>query len=733
MRVLEIKNNLVKVSYSVEDNLVLAGFVVIDDENSPYVAQVVSLKADNNTNYAIVRLIFTFDTEGIVKSYDGTIPSLNASISQLSAAELLDILPINTPLKLGNLSGQDFLLNIDSSVLEKNLLICSDNQTNTNIIIENLVKQLENREENSVVFDISGDFKNNQKLIFGQDFKLPLNFETINFIYANDLNDIDATSKAVIQDIFLEVQQYTRTIPDKFIPFDSFIDVVSAQYKESNMPELALLKNKLLKYKEENVFAQSNAELKKLKEFIKDNYTVVLDISTAEEKLQREIIFYVYNMLAETNPTTYSFIKVNNSNSDKKLLKLLLAEDNIHTNITCNHNYKYVYELKEQASNLILFAPQTTQHDFATYNTFLNKLNPDEFIVWGKATQTIPLLVELSPVSIVDMPAKTQQKHEIDARFESARPSELKEPLNFASTEEPDDFSDSSNTYADFSDDIQTRTLNNDPNSAFIEEPIPFEEQSELLQDAPEQTQTPLQEPNPFATRIEPLPFASDDITNDDSEIISEEPFIEEEIIEDETFTEELPELIHPVKTTLIEVEDEFQDDSENVVNFSQLEDRDALVEQVAKDIDETFIYSKLEHDNLEDETQDILTEDDLNFIEDINQNEHEEDFDQSFEEGFEQNFEQNIDSSNPEIVEEFEEEYITESETPPVVVPVYPTEKLESSQTFEQGDHVSHPKYGEGIVEKMIKYGSKTLCSINFADIGRRLLDPAISEITKL
>ena len=56
-----------------------------------------------------------------------------------------------------------------------------------------------------------------------------------------------------------------------------------------------------------------------------------------------------------------------------------------------------------------------------------------------------------------------------------------------------------------------------------------------------------------------------------------------------------------------------------------------------------------------------------------------------------------------------------------------------ETAQTFEQGDHVSHPKYGEGIVEKMIRYGNKTLCSINFVNVGRRLLDPAISEISKL
>lgn len=32
-----------------------------------------------------------------------------------------------------------------------------------------------------------------------------------------------------------------------------------------------------------------------------------------------------------------------------------------------------------------------------------------------------------------------------------------------------------------------------------------------------------------------------------------------------------------------------------------------------------------------------------------------------------------------------------------------------------------------------MIKYGNKMLCSIEFPNIGRRLLDPAMTEIKKL
>ena len=71
-----------------------------------------------------------------------------------------------------------------------------------------------------------------------------------------------------------------------------------------------------------------------------------------------------------------------------------------------------------------------------------------------------------------------------------------------------------------------------------------------------------------------------------------------------------------------------------------------------------------------------------------------------------------------------------------PPVVPVYPADEdlnVNSIGEFAQGDSVTHPRYGRGVIEKIIKYGNKTLCSISFENVGRRLLDPTISDLTKL
>lgn len=734
MKVLEIKNNLVKISYNREDNLLLSGFVIIEDSQSPYVAQVLSLKADNGTNYAIVKLLFTFDSEGIVKNYDGTIPALDSDVTKLTSDELLDILPVNNPIDIGFLANQDVELKVDRSILENNLLICSENKENTNTLIENFVFQLSTENSKSVIFDIDGKFAG-EKLKFGEDFKLPLNYNTINFIYEHDLDNVEPTSKALIQDIFLEVQEYSKTVLDRFIPFDTFINVVDQQYKALGLTELVLLKNKLLKYKEENVFAQNAKEIHTLRSAIRANLTNIIDISSASDVLQNEIIKYVYDSIDEMDLFVYSFVALNNDNADKKLIRHFLTKNKIYTTIACSHNFKYLYELKERANNLILFTPQTLQHDFASYNTFLNKLNPDEFIIYGKSTQHIPLIIELS--SILDQP------EEASTADEAAQEKTTSSPEEAAPTEQekPDDFSEESNSYS-------YETLLTDDAPAQEPEPEKKEEPKENI----------VAEDNETSTQDEADEIKPEVISNIiDQDIASEAPILEEiqteqhdpEIIEEapyndnddipnieyqENLLEEAPlEITEEVKPVVSEsfidgnILEESEAQPEPVINYDenslplisdeeiekQMEEDDFSIKDNAAEVVDEIMFSQpktvnapaeneIEVKNQETEEEqepeeEVLTEDDLNFIEDVN-----------------------IGSSN--VPEELN-------------VPVYPAETpvKDDIPVFEQGDRVTHPKYGEGVVEKMIKYGNKTLCSINFVNIGRRLLDPAMSEIEKV
>ena len=765
MQVLEIKNNLVKIAYDVNDNLALSSFVIIEDTNTPYVAQVVNVKADKLTNFAIVKLLFTFNEEGILKNYNGTIPSLKSTVSILPSKELLDIIPIENNLIMGELAQQNVTLNVDKTILDNNLLVCSDNVENTNILLKNITKQID---EKIVIFDTDGLFDAENKIIFGKDFKLPLNYDTINFIYENELDDVDATSRAVIQDIFIEVQEYTKNLPEGYLPFETFINVVDQQYKETQIPQLVLLKNKLIKYRDLNAFAETLKDVLSLSIAIDKSKVTIIDISDMAPVLQKEIMSYTYGVMKGINETIYSFVKVDNANSSKRLLKTFLSRDGIYTTIICRHEYKYLPELKSAAQNLILFTPQTLQHDFAAYNTFLNKLNTDEFIIYGAHTQNIPLIVELDELeldtqndddetesekdieeipssNVVPMPAPVQNTAPQENVTVTPEP-EIQEEETFKAPEVEypdlgfDNETPSSNEAqtVDFSEEETLNVTEEQPEENFtqIELPETFEEPEieEVQQEEPEED---IQENFDNEISQEPIEEEVFMPETDIPQVEINEDLSEQAIIEDSNisetpaeYTSQATEEQAPIYNILDDNEIDYQDAEPEVLplepeidysvedidieeNYQEpqpYDENEAMIEQAAKDVDK-LIYEKLPNedvtlDDLSDLQSDELTEDDLNLIGDL--------------------------ASDNGITPEPELEY---NEEQPPVVPIYNAEDIEpqEQQSLEPGDRVSSPKYGEGVVEKMIKYGNKMLCSIEFPNIGRRLLDPAMTEIKKL
>lgn len=778
MRVLEIKNNLVKIEFNTEDNLSLSGFVIIEDKNTPYVAQVMNIKADAITNFAIVKLLFTFNDEGVLKNYNGTIPSLKAVVSVLPSKELLDIIPAENPLVLGELAQQGIKLKVDKSILDNNLLVCSNNSENTFLLIENITKQLD---KNVVIFDTDGLSDYDEKFVLGRDFKLPLNYDTINYIYDNDLEDVDATSKAIIQDIFLEVQEYIKTLPEGFLPFETFLNVVDQQYKETQITQLVLLKNKLLKYKELNVFAETLKDILSLSMSIERAKKTVIDISNVPENLQREVIMYVYKVMNSIGDDIYAFAKASNSLTNKKLLKQLLSRSNVSTIVVCPHEYKYISEAKEIAQNLILFAPLTLQHDFASYNTFLNKLNSDEFIVYGAHTQNIPFIVELEPLEDYELESEDEKDDEnsdveglhveslentdtvesvgsTDAEMVQPnseaedsvseepedKPVQEEEPVIVEEEAEPE-IAEDDTSFAeahsfgvyDSHEEVQDEPLEEVENTTF--EPIEDLTEEDQVQQGEEFSQADYQEEIPN--------ILADDSQEDDVVEVSE-PVIEpseypefdsqDDVIIDETpVNDGLSGDIEYTPLDETEAENYQTEEIENIENLEEpeidysladtdvVEDYqepqiqygpdDAMIEQAAKDVDK-FFYEKLPQENveipstqdLEDYASDELTEDDLNLIGDL--------------------------TPEDESTSNYAPEDITINEQPPVV-PIYEASDITKFEPpkLEPGDRVSNPKYGEGVVDKMVKYGNKMLCQIIFVNGGKRLMDPAMTEITKL
>ncbi len=677
MKILEIKNSLVKISYEVEDNLALSGFAIIEDSNTPYVAQVVNLKAENGKNFAVLKLLFTFNTDGVLKNYNGTIPSLEATITKLPSEELLSILPMTHPIYLGLLAQQEVPFKLDSSVLESNLLICSNNVDNTSKLLSNILPQMVEEGKKVVLLDVNGDFSSEENFIFGKNFKLPLNSQFLDYIFENDLEGVEPVSKAVIQDIFKEVQDYMENLPQGYLPIDLFINVVDQQYKETGIAELVLLKNKLLKYQESNIFAAGNDDINMFRNKVAHSDSLIVDISNVDVPLQKLLIPHLFDCVSTVNADTFVLVTMNNDVADKRLLRKTLEFKNIYTTIICGHEFKYLPDLKQIIQNLILFAPQTLQHDFANYNTFLNKLNVEEFVVYGPATQNMPFIVQVKPY---------EELIELDKQMEE----EPQEVVETAEPEEPEVISYEEPAIIDV-----------EPEEPTITEP---EEEPEVVEltEAPE--------------------FESE------SEDVELPPFQDEQ---------------------------SFLSDVDETSTFEQeaLEDRETLEEQVAKDVD-AALYRKFEEESLEtendvnpeillDEEEPELSDSDLDFIQSMPMEDNTQEV-YSSEEFLQEEEQPSVEELEASVLDEGAIEELEVDSTPDFIdedadddsqiVPIYTPEEINESNDaplFESGDVVTHPKYGQGVVEKMINYGNKTLCSISFVNIGRRLLDPNLSELT--
>lgn len=185
----------------------------------------------------------------------------------------------------------------------------------------------------------------------------------------------------------------------------------------------------------------------------------------------------------------------------------------------------------------------------------------------------------------------------------------------------------------------------------------------------------------------------------------------------------------------IVELNPDEADENDIVIDMEEdTEDElpENIDEQIVKDVDKVFTTRK--DDDISDSDLDFIDElnnDDGNLLEEVSDSDAvlEELSESDENDGILEEPQEQLelkDDSDDEILE-------TRSSSTPIV-PVYdadiPQEDLVMSDPIQQGDTVTHAKYGSGVVEKMIKYGNKTLFSINFDNIGRRLLDPTLTEI---
>ena len=850
MRILEVRDGFVK--FEADETICLSSFIQIDGIEKNYIAQVIQLKRSGENSIGYAKILFLYD--GSLLNYDKTLPSKEAEIKEFTFEILGNSIKANSPIIIGKTQSSDLNITIDSSAFDKKMLMSIDDKISNNLIVRNLVKQFNNLDKNVVIIDTLGII-DAKKLVAGVDFKLPLNTESLAFMYQDCLNDATADSKSLIIEIFKDLSEYSKTVP--FVPFEALKSIVDDMVDKSHVFKLLVLKNKLTKFDRLGYFAKNKKEVDSLKHYLNSKCTII-DLSKLDSAFMNRYLSFIYEAMSDD---TQVLLELANTVS-KKNIKDILTND-IATTFVTHSRFKYLNDIKNVFDNFVVTPSIANNEIFNIYSTFLKTMPKNTYLIAGEATNYIPLV---SPIKLINDTIEIAKTEENDDNLEqeleniveddiapietSSEIDELEQSEKIEEAEEEVFEEEAENRISDEeilanieekSNDVISKATENlvaptavnmfddseDENNAVqeiveeIPEVVEEDDATQLETSAFSEVDLELQN-----NKVEEIPLAEsfstevhqseelieDYVPTEDFETVEEislDDELEDETLEinelqEENFEEvafkaedleekeldsvqdneteieldddinldleEQPEFEEPEEELLPTQEEneisvmQLNNDSDNIgleelnadtfeeiteLNPDDMDDNDIIVdleeekeldesadEQIVKDVDKVFTTRK----------DDDISDSDLDFIDELNSDEDgvlEEIQDDSVLEELADSEEEDgileeIQDAQPiiETKEDEEQEILETRNASTPIVPVYeadiPQEDLVMSDPIQQGDTVTHAKYGTGVVEKMIKYGNKTLFSINFDNIGRRLLDPTLTEIKK-
>ncbi len=665
MQLFEVKNDIAKILYSPSGNhLLLADFLLIEDSNQSLIAQIIDIESTDKDgiNVATVKFSLSINKNANLSTYNGYTPSRDANIIYIDPKEIAQLTQSNTTnIFWGHLASHPSIaINLGLNLLREKPYIQCDKVENATTITTNIIYSLQDNRKRTILLDFDGRYKRIEdatRITISKEYKLPLNFNAFDFISENDLEDCQVENKAILQGILLELQSYVDTLEDKFIPLDVFKSVIDEQCNQNPIPELLIFKNKLVKYQQKGLFAQKKEQFNFLNKILSKSSITIIDASNIEQKWHR---FIIETIASQIEKKCYFLINLNNDNSTKQTIQTIYENENLRPIPVSSYNYKLMPELKALCKNLILFAPVERVNDFEIYNSFLQKLNQKEFIIWSENTFYMPLILKLKALdrSFFSKTVDAEIQGDIDKMFTASTEETQQEPIF---EESYDEFEN------EYLDEVETITSQEDEGN------------------------------------LQPM---VDDVTEDDLDYldsISFEPAATAESILETSLTQPEESILTYEEPQIIQL----QDNAPSVLEIKTFEDNEDEIED-EEDLDDeeyiTPIQTKPVAEPIREKIATVPVQSTVQISEPIQQ----------------------------------QAQTIAEPPKPSPIpkkpsVPIYEAKVAEepvSKNLFKEGNFVFHAKYGKGIVEKIIAYGNKTLLSIQFDNVGRRLLDPNLADI---
>ena len=568
MQVIQTINDTIRILFSpVDEDFKLLDFLLVQEADNKYLAQIIEIyddKYDASQNVARVKLFFKVNEKGEVSGYDHFTPSKECEIKKIKRDEILTFINEDKEaltIGLDYQSSESFDINLD--FLKNNSVIFADKIEHSNNISLHLASILSRYNKKSVVFDYSGtlELQNAKKLIFTKDVKLPLDFNTINYIWEKGLSTATLETQAICREIFNEIQTFAKNTPEKFIPFKKFLEVIEIQYKATPITELTVLLNKLNAYQKNNIFAERKKDFEGIKKAVQENEITILDFSELKTSWHKEFCeFSIRNI-----KNAFVFTRLNETNTDADLINFIYDKNPEITLVpSISYTYSKMPHIIERANNFILLPTLNPRRDFGAANFELSSIAQDECILFGqdtenfiftiknnkfsdtensntKTTKTIRLKFNENPLKEVNLKEKFKNHSAANVVFDEENEKTSQEQIP---TEEELDF------FEQFEFQEQTeeeKTLVKKPDESSVEKHY---EQENPFEETQTQEQVPQEENVPF-NLTQSLKYNEESIEEENPEQPNEE-IIEEEIIIEEgsnpIFTQENEEIIEGVE-----------------------------------------------------------------------------------------------------------------------------------------------------------------------------------------
>ncbi len=399
MRVIQTRNDIIRLIFNPKtDGLCLSDFLIVRDGQDNFLGQIIEIyddKFNQEENVASIRLVYRILPDHQVVPYDNFTPSRECEIAKIKLEEIEKCLNTDKDtVPFGISTKNNKIVNINLNFFNNNPVIFADKLDEVNCAFENAAQKLKSFKK-VVVIDYTGtlNIKNAKRIKAKTDFKLPLDFYSLEYIWQKATSRASLEAQAELEDMFVELQKFVSSTEDKYIPFPRFVKVIEQQYKVTPAIELKLFLNSLRRYWHEELFARSKREFQGIAKALQKESTVIIDLSNLRLEWHREFLEFAIRQVRDFD--AYLLLRLNENNSNPEMINDLYLK-NPKLNIISSISYGFVKlpHIMEYAKNYILYKTLNPRRDFGFANFQVAALNSSSFLMFGEDTRDFMFILK---------------------------------------------------------------------------------------------------------------------------------------------------------------------------------------------------------------------------------------------------------------------------------------------------------------------------------------------------